>query len=519
MSKYTKETSAAILKEEPLCNQSNGAELFTGIGGNFSSISEIVCEMVDDPIANLLRNHGRPGVSNEIVVCFEDNGTHVGIMIKDGGTGIRNLHNALTIAGRAAPDGPLNSHGFGLKHALASCSANGEDWWIETRTEENLQDNTFCRVKGPFCTGTDKEADPSMTIQHCMGHGHVGDHTGTAVYTSCDMSVFKTARPNKKYAGVTFSSLVAYIIEHLRFIYAEILDSGKVIIKVISVDESGNETVEHLEPLLPKWEDGALQECSGLQWNLWKGEVTDDSDDDKVTVSFRYGQIRPSTENTFYFKANQASSGVQVSFNGRVITNRLYSAVYGEDVHPSQNRFLAQIDLQTDNLAALPPTKNTKTSFSEGDPRYATLLKLISTYIPAPEKDTEKLESKLMRRLEEQERADISAVRVTREELAFRSAGIKTFIDLYIARDDGEVIIYEGKAHVSTAKDVAQLLVYILGCIYDGKSANQAVLIAERHSNEVKLLVPVLNEMLTALGIASKIALDTWNNHGIALPA
>ena len=510
MSEKTKAIAPIVLGEEPLRNLSSGAELFAGIGGNFSSVSEIICELVDDPISNILHNQDNPDVSKEITICFEDRGTRVGIMVKDGGSGIQNIHNALTIAGRAAPDGPLNAHGFGLKHAFSSLACGDkQDWWLESRTKENLLNNTYCRVKGPFRTGTSKEDKPMM-ILHCEGCGHVGDHTGTVIYTSCSQSVFKTAKPNRKYTNVTFSALVSYIVEHLRFTYAEILASGKIILKVIATDLSGNETTETLMPLLPNWKEGMVQEQNNIECNLGGGTLLAD---------FRYGQIEPSEENTFYFKGNQASSGVQVSFNGRVITNRLYSAVYGEEIHNSQNRFLAQIDLKTDNLEALPRTKNTKTALSEGDFRYAALLKLISTYITAPEKDLEKLEDKLMRLLVEQERNDSSTFRADREEVVFRSAGVKAYIDLYVVKKDGQVIIYEGKAHASKVRDVGQVLLYILGCIYDGKPANRAVLIASRHSGEVVSLIPAANELLAALGIQCTIGLDTWGNRGIAVPA
>lgn len=505
-----KATAPVILGEEILKNQSNGAELFAGIGGSFSSVSEIICELVDDPISNILNNQDNQDISKEITICFNNYGARIGITVKDGGTGIQNLHNAFTIAGRAAPDGPLNAHGFGLKHALSSLTCGDkEDWWLESRTQENLVNNTYCRVNGPFRTGTGEE-DLPMMIQHCKGCGHVGEHTGTVIYTSCSGSVFETAKPNRKYANVSFSTLVSYIVEHLRFTYAELLASGKIILKVIAIDLSGSKTTETLMPLLPNWKEGLMQEQNNIECDLGGG---------KLLANFRYGQIEPSKDNVFFFKGNQASSGVQVSFNGRVITNRLYSAVYGEEIHNSQNRFIAQIDLVTDNPEALPRTKNTKTALSEGDFRYAELLKLISTYVPAPEKDIEKLEDKLMRLLEEQEKHDSSTFRADREEAVFRSAKVKAHIDLYVVKKDGQVIIYEGKAHTSTVKDVGQLLLYVLGCICDGKSANQAILMASRHSCEVFPLVPAVNELLAALGIKCVIALDTWSNRGISVSA
>ncbi len=504
---YEKTTSPIVLHEEPIRNQSNGVELFAGIGGSFSSVSEIICELIDDPISNILRHHTQPGISNEITLRFTDHGARVGIMVHDGGTGIRDLHNALTIAGRGAPDGPLNAHGFGLKHAISSMACGDmEDWWIETRTKNDLLSDTFARVEGPFSTGTG-ENDPTMTIQHCQGTGHVGNHTGTVIYTSCSSSVFQTAKPDRKFADSTFEMLTAYIIEHLRFTYAGLLADGRICLRVITTNLQGLEQTSMLTPLLPIWADGAAQEYTDIECDLGGG---------RLLADFRFGQIEPSCENHFYFTGNRDSSGVQVSHNGRVITNQLFSAVYGKALHNSQNHFIAQIDLRSNDPAALPRTKNTKTAYAEGDPRYARLLKLIATYVPAPAIDPERLEDKLKAQLQAQEKADGITLRADREETAFGSAGVKALIDLFVARKDGEVVIYEAKAYQSKLRDLSQLLLYVLGCVYDGKPADRAVLIAAKHSRDVIALVPAMNELLAARGIDCKITLDTWQNRGIS---
>jgi len=499
-------TTPVVLYEEPIRNQSSGTELFSSIGGSFSSISEIICELVDDPVSNILRHADEP-IGKEITLRFEDHGARIGITVMDGGTGIRNIHNALTISGKADPDGPLNAHGFGLKHAISSMSCgDAEDWWIETRTREDLLHGTYCRICGPFGTGTGA-GDPSMLLQHCCGCGHVGDHTGTVLYCSCSSSVFQTAKPGKMYAQLPFELLIAYIIEHLRFTYAALLEDGKIALQVVTTDRCGNTEAQMLTPLLPRWKAGTMQEFESIECDL---------DGGKLLANFRFGQIEPSPENTFFFTCNRDSSGVQVAHNGRVISNKLFSAVYGKAIHNSQNHFIAQIDLIADDPAALPATKNTKTAFAEGDPRYARLLKLIATYVPAPDIDSEKLEDKLKAQLQAQEKADSMTLRADREETAFGSAGVKALIDLFVARKDGQVTIYEAKANQTKVRDMAQLLLYILGCAYDGKPADQAVLIASKHSKEVLALVPVLNELIAAFGIDCRLTLDTWENRGIS---
>ena len=89
-----------------------------------------------------------------------------------------------------------------------------------------------------------------------------------------------------------------------------------------------------------------------------------------------------------------ASSGVELRINGRAIEHGLYDRVWGEAIHPSQNRFLVQVDLITNNSAALPATKNTKTSFCEADPRLNKLFRWIATYVPAPPKDADTIEAR-----------------------------------------------------------------------------------------------------------------------------
>ena len=79
-----------------------------------------------------------------------------------------------------------------------------------------------------------------------------------------------------------------------------------------------------------------------------------------VTICCRYGSIRRSKENAFYYRANMASSGAEIRINGRAIQHGLYNEIWGKALHPSQNRFLAQIDILSDQAEALPDTKAAK---------------------------------------------------------------------------------------------------------------------------------------------------------------
>ena len=119
----------------------------------------------------------------------------------------------------------------------------------------------------------------------------------------------------------------------------------------------------------------------------------------QLTIHCRYGNILPTKSNAIYYKGNMTSSGVELRINGRAIEHGLFDRVWGEAIHPSQNRFLVQVDLITDNSAALPATKNTKTSFCEADPRLNKLFRWIATYVPAPPKDADTIEARYVKEL------------------------------------------------------------------------------------------------------------------------
>lgn len=112
------------IAEEIIRNNPTGHGLFAGIGDNFNSVAQVICELMDDAVSNLRANKDDPELSMAVVLSLENLGNAVEITVTDGGTGIADLSSALTIACRDGAQTPLNEHGFGLKHALASCDSS-----------------------------------------------------------------------------------------------------------------------------------------------------------------------------------------------------------------------------------------------------------------------------------------------------------------------------------------------------------------------------------------------------------
>ena len=267
----------------------------------------------------------------------------------------------------------------------------------------------------------------------------------------------------------------------------------------------GTEKCHILKPLQPTWEEGTMKRLENVPYDLGGGQLT---------IHCRYGNILPTKSNAIYYKGNMASSGVELRINGRAIEHGLFDRVWGEAIHPSQNRFLVQVDLITDNSAALPATKNTKTSFCEADPRLNKLFRWIATYVPAPPKDADTIEARYVKELAAKCESNPDALRVSREEPVFQKIGLKAKVDLFVGCVNG-VTIYEAKAGKTKALDLYQLRMYVDGCALDNKPVDEAILIARYHPPEVRELLDILNGLSAPDGRPYNFRLVTWDEEGI----
>lgn len=287
------------IAEEIIHNNPTGYGLFAGIGDNFNSAAQAICELADDAISNLRANSDDPDLSMTIVVSFENLGDAVEIGVVDGGTGITNLDSALTIACRDGAQTPLNEHGFGLKHALASCdSSPSQQWSIRTRTKKDAAANQYREVTAPYSMGTSEEDQP-MKVFFYPGAGGLPYPTGTAVTVRCPMAKFQTVKPDRKAAQSDFHHLVMYAIEELRYIYAGVLADTNITMKVLEVN-GGTEKCHILKPLQPTWEEGTMKRLENVPYDLGGGQLT---------IHCRYGNILPTKSNTLKDGAKISGAG------------------------------------------------------------------------------------------------------------------------------------------------------------------------------------------------------------------
>ena len=481
-------------------NMPDGKALFREIAGNFRRFSEITYEFLDNAISDLRAHPDDENLFRTIRVMLEADGDSVKVSILDGGSGIADLDNALTLAGKSAAETPMNEHGFGIKHALASaCSSGAQDWLIQTRTADDACLDRYREVHAPYDI-------VGMRGGCYRGNGEILNETGTYIYFRCPYSLFETARVKKRRTPARFTELCALYREDLAYTYADVLKNEDIKIVVIQI-ENGKETRYEINPLVPDWKE--FNALSGIPTDLGGGVVM---------LNAEYGTINAGKKNAMYYKRNMASSGVELRLNGRVIEHGLFDRIWGEAIHPSQNGFLARIDIRAEDRDALPATKSAKNGFREDDEKLEQLFRWIRKNIPKPAKNTASIEDLLVTALKEKKNAEEGVLRVSREEPTYQNIGLCERMDLYVSYGDKSVV-YEAKAKHSRALDVYQLRMYWDGCALDGRPLTEAYLITKGHSEEIVSLLELVNSLCDPTGRRYNFKLTTWAEEGIAFPS
>lgn len=478
-------------------NSPDGKALFKGISGNFRNFSQTLFEFTDNSASNF-RAHGIAGL---IEIILEEHDSYVNAMIRDNGTGIADLHAALTVSQRSCGESTLNEHGMGMKHALASIDAGEtQSWSIQTRTREDANQGRYKLAQSPY--------DIGMPWSSVPGQGDITEETGTVIRFRCPLHKFLTLKPVSRRDAPSFAELAGYLEEELRYTYSSLLRDGAFSILLTAFDKDGKSHNEWItEPLEPLWRDGRLVELPPVETDLGGGPLT---------IRCRYGSICRNRDNAFYYKGNMASSGAEIRLNGRAIQHGLYPEIWGKALHNTQNRFLAQIDLISDKAGALPATKTAKNAFREDDEKVEALYRWIRTNIPEPPND-ETREQILVGRLAEKKEAEPGVLLVCREKPLYRCIGLQITADLFVS-ETGGVTLYEAKASGSKAENLYQLRMYYDGCVADGMEVREAVLIAHHHPKTVKALLAELNRQKDPMGRPYRFALSTWDQEGIVLP-
>ena len=189
----------AIIDTFKIDNTPDASRIWKEMGSSFSNLSQALCEFVDDAVSNFRGNKEDESLRRIVRILVEQQKDAVDIVVEDGGTGIRNVANAMTLAGVEEQETPLNEHGYGLKHALSYVEGSGSDWEVFTRTAGSAALGQSYAMRAPYVFGHDE-----YPIEiHDNWPGTLGA-TGTVIRFRCPTHKFLTLTPSTKQGKRTF---------------------------------------------------------------------------------------------------------------------------------------------------------------------------------------------------------------------------------------------------------------------------------------------------------------------------
>ncbi|MCH5270240.1 MAG: sensor histidine kinase [Lachnospiraceae bacterium] len=504
------ETSMAIN------NTPHADELWAGIGGHFDSLGQIVNEFIDNCISNFTGNNT---MTRNIIISLVETTVNgdVKISIEDSGTGIKKLNEAFTLGSCAAAESPLNEHGFGLKHALASANPANDSWVIYTRTQEDIDTQQFKKIEAPYKI-------ENFSAKICTNEKWPGklNGTGTIIQFTCKKEMYKTIAKGLRGGISNFRSIADILCEDIGFIYSGVIEENRASITLDIADVSGDHINRSVGAVKPDWEDYIKPGSGSQEVNLGNG---------RVTIDYKFGKINKKQErlefdNTTarkYYQKSMSTSGVEIRINGRVLCYNLFKEIWGIEKHNSYNYLLVCINLKSLDREALPKTRTSKNGLREGDEKLEKLYEWIRSNLNEPVKDVTLSDHEtdlfeLLRDRIEQYDSDPNKLVKTEYEVFVSTGNTKDRVraDLYYKNTYG-ITIYEGKKEETTSKDVYQLRMYWDGLVYDGITPTKGILLANTHPNSVKELISIVNNMYDAKGNKYNFETKTWQQEGIVI--
>lgn len=474
-------------------------DLWEGIGGHFDSIGQVLCEFIDNSASNFQKSN-TPNKTVTITITESVDDT-VTVFVEDTGNGIAKLENALRIGDRTVKETPLNEHGFGLKHALATANPENDSWKLYTRTRADFRNRVYKLVSSPY----DFEMPCDDVLEKKSPWPGIHNGSGTIVQFECTKIFFNTIQ--RGISGLaSFDRCLDYLKEDLGYIYAGLIEKGKLNINLRS---SGyNKSIEAVQP---DWRGYYTPKPSKIKLDLGGGSLN---------VEYKFGEMGES-DHVKHYKRNMSTSGVEIRVNGRLLMSNIFKEIWEIENHPSYNHFLAIVNLVTNNPETLPKTRTSKNGIRDGDEKLEKLYDWIKKTHPNPHKELSDAvsERELVTELKELKEKQIrnQSKHIEREFKVFRNVNSPVPVDLY-AFDGQDLVLYEAKKDVANVQNLYQLLMYWDGAVSDGITPTEGILIASDFSAGVNPVLGIMNSRKDNNGNSYNFSTKTWKDEGVNYP-
>jgi len=487
--------------EQPVDITPDPGDLWSGIGGHFDTLSQVISEFVDNSIGNI---EGRKPNLKNVVVQIEPEGDEAyRIRIQYTGTGIDDFSVAMRLGDRSGGHSSRNEHGFGMKHALASANSGNDSWWVASRTEANRNSGVYRRLDAPYSF-----AMKLRTLQDANEPWPGDFNSGTIIEFTCSSTFFNTLQEGIKGKAGPIRCL-EYLVEDLGYTYAGVIEKGKA---TISVKSNALKFDESVGAIKPSWEGPYPP---GLNESVPK-----DLGGGTVTIEYSFGEMKEGPHSRYY-KRNMETSGVEIRINGRVMMRNLFKRIWGIENHPSYNHLLVLINVVSEDLSRLPRTRTSKNGIRSDDVKLEKLLEWIHSVHPKPEKKLSGAvsERELVRKLRDLKEIHLpkGPTKVQTDFEVFTTLDSPVLSDLYVF-DGQDITLYEAKKDNADIQNLYQLLMYWDGAVEDGHTPARGVLLASTFSPGVDNLMAVINAKTDKDGNPYRLEKRTWKDERIAYP-
>lgn len=508
------------MANEFLENKAESNVVWVGLGGNFDSLPQIINELVDNSLSDLIRHHKGIHMKSIFIKIIKDkekdkdkgkdeeDEENYHIQIEDTGSGIENLSAAFSLGNYDGQETSLNEHGFGMKNALAAANNTNDAWKVITRNTKAKDGDYYYVVEAPYSLSKQRVTK----VEHEKYPGELDQ--GTIVSFDVSFRLIKTIVKGLKGNYQKLSAIVGVLSEDLGYTYGPLLKKYGINMEIIYKDDDMDEDATSLvSEVVPKVQRILAPGIGDYKHDFGRGELT---------LHYEFLCVERNEKLYKHYLANMDTSGVEIRVNGRLLTDNLFTEIWGIEKHNAYNYLLVKLDVRSDNVDSLPKTKTTKTGFLQDDKVLSNIYSWVSKELsPSKRAGLADHEVELFEQLRELKekmyKDDDSSCVVETERYAFTRLDEKIRIDLYQMFND-KITIYEGKKDKTTPKDVYQLLMYWDGLTFDGNHVNQAILIASEHPDSVKRIVEYKNGSKDSEGNQYNIKLDSWHDVGINYP-
>ena len=441
----------------------------------YKNVTEAICELIDNAIsamgARLSAGDGRIDVNlTKSTLIVEDNGTWTSV---DPGV----LSKLLSLGGSTANKQNLNEHNYGLKQALAYMDPSNAKWKITIHHG-----------------GFEYELNAPWTNELSILNKGVSTKTGTRIELPMTDTLLRTLyRREQRSSDVNLDRCIINLHEVLRVTWMFNDPIKKRLVKIYL----NSKLVEPFDIFDPSEQMAPTSKVQNNMISLVPGAPP-------IRLNIVECRIERNTKR-HHFTRGPNKQGVYLSRGGRLIAGPLMDEVYGITPDNHYNHHIVFVDVSATTPSAyggLPSTSTVKNEFNKRDPKYESLLHMVSDNTPPVQdksrKNTDISEREMNKRLKHAREialAEVNGVILADDETMALKLDGEEFecADRYdiVERVHNEIRIYEGKLDVIKPEDIWQAFRYYVRIRHAYSSAADTikVIMVSNKSKDTSALV------------------------------